>query len=338
MFDENDECIKRCTERRIFMKKINIKGWEDGKEIIIETSNLFLGSADFLRLDNMKQVKAMYDCFLKAGGNAIDTAEHYRWAEPTIGKWIEETERRDELVLFTKGCHPKRDARDVKRVSAACIREDIEHSLKVLHVDYLDMFALHRDDADIAVSEIMEELHHQVEIGHIHAIGVSNWELERIIEANAYAQEHGLHPLTFNSPNLSLARPMKARWPGCVSANDDMVAWHKENHIAMISWSSQAGGFFSGRFSREYCDDEEIRECFYNDDNWKRYDRCKELAAKKNKTPIQIALAWVLHQPFEIAAVIGPEKVSELVNSMEGADIVLTPWEMQYLDIEVDEG
>lgn len=317
------------------MKKINIKGWSKGKDIIIEVSNLFLGSADFLRLDNMEQVNNMYEHFLQEGGNAIDTAEHYRWAEPTIGKWLAETGRRKELVLFTKGCHPKREARDVKRVNATCIREDIEHSLHVLQVDYLDMFALHRDDTKIAVSEIMEELHHQVEIGHVHAIGVSNWELDRIIEANAYAQEHGLHPLTFNSPNLSLARPKKARWPGCVSANAEMVAWHKKYHIAMISWSAQAGGFFSGHFSRECCDNDEIRDCFYNDDNWKRYDRCLELAMKKHKTPIQIALAWVLHQPFDIAAVIGPEKISELCSSIAAAEIELTPWELQYLDLEV---
>lgn len=318
------------------MKKIKIKGWKDGKEIYIEASNLFLGSADFLRPDNMEQVHEMYNDFLSKGGNAIDTAEHYRWAEPAIGQWIKETGRRDELVIFTKGCHPKREARDVKRVTAACIREDIEHSLATMNVDHVEMFALHRDDETIPVSEIMDELHHQIELGHIYAAGVSNWELSRIQEANAYAEEHELHPLTFNSPNLSLAKPMHPRWPGCVSASDEMVKWHEENDIALLSWSSQAGGFFSGRFTKDHCDDEEIRDCFYNDENWTRYDRCIALAEKKGKTPIQIALAWVLNQPFNIAAVIGPERVSELDNSIEGSDIALTSTEVKYLNLEAD--
>lgn len=318
------------------MKKIKIKGWKQGHEIQIEASNLFLGSADFLRMDNMEQVHKMYATFLSKGGNAIDTAEHYRHAEPAIGKWIEETGRRDELVIFTKGCHPKREARDVKRVHASAIREDIEHSLETMHVDHVELFALHRDDETTPVKEIMDELHHQIEIGHIYAAGVSNWSLERIKEANAYAIENGLHPLTFNSPNLSLAKPMHPRWPGCVSADDEMVNWHKENKIAMLSWSSQAGGFFSGRFRKDFCDDEEIRDCFYNDENWKRYDRCIELAEKKEKTPIQIALAWVLHQPFPIAAMIGPEQVSELENSIEGSDIQLSSKEVSYLNLEVD--
>lgn len=318
------------------MKKITIIGWKNGNEIAIQASNLFLGSADFLRPDNMQQVHEIYNAFLDKGGNAIDTAEHYRHAEPAIGKWIEETGRREELVIFTKGCHPKREARDVSRVNAACIREDIEHSLATMQVDHVEMFALHRDDVTTPVSEIMEELHHQIEIGHIYAAGVSNWELERIMEANAYALANDLHPLTFNSPNLSLAKPMHPRWPGCVSADDAMVKWHEEHDIALLSWSSQAGGFFSGRFTKEQCNDEEIRDCFYNDDNWQRYDRCIELAEKKGKTPIQMALAWVLNQPFHIAAVIGPERIEELESSMEGSDITLTPKEVKYLNLEVD--
>lgn len=318
------------------MKKIVIKGWKDGKEIAIEPTNLFLGSADFLRPDNMDQVNAMYEDYLGKGGNAIDTAEHYRHSEPAIGKWIEETGRRDELVIFTKGCHPKREARDVKRVNAACIREDIEHSLETMHTDHVEMFALHRDDPSVPVSEIMDELNRQIDCGNIYCAGVSNWELPRIIEANEYAAANGLHPLTFNSPNLSLAKPMGPRWPGCVSADDAMVAWHKENDVALVSWSSQAGGFFSGRFTRDHCDDQEIRDCFYNDENWERYDRCIELAEKKGKTPIQMALAWVLNQPFNIAAVIGPENTAELDNSIEGSDIQLTPAEVAYLNLEVE--
>lgn len=93
---------------------------------------------------------------------------------------------------------------------------------------------------------------------------------------------------------------------------------------------------FSGRFTKDHCDDEEIRECFYNEENWERYDRCIELAKKKGKTPIQIALAWVLGQPFNIAAVIGPEKISELDNSIEGSNIILTKKEVEYLNLEIE--
>lgn len=316
------------------MKKIIVKGFKNGQAIDIEVSNLFLGSADFLRPDNMAQVEEMFDTFIKAKGNAIDTAEHYRYAEQAIGEWIKKTGRRNEIVIFTKGCHPTREARHINRVNKECIREDIEKSLKILGVDCIEMFALHRDDRSVSVKEIMDELNYQINIGHICAAGVSNWELDRIIEANNYAKENGLHPLTFNSVNLSLARPLKPRWPGCISASEEMIEWHKNNDIALISWSSQAGGFFSGRFDRLNCPDEEIKECYYTNENWTRYDRCIEIAQKKNKTPIQIALAWLLHQPFVVAAVIGPETILELQNSIEGSDVELTALELEYLDLK----
>ena len=318
------------------MRHIAITGWKNGRQITIEPSNLFLGSADFLRADNMEQVERMYDAFLARGGNAIDTAEHYRHSEPAIGAWLEKTGRRDELVIFTKGCHPKREARDVSRVSAACIREDIQHSLETMHTDHVEMFALHRDNPDVPVGEIMEELNRQIEEGHIYAAGVSNWNLRRIVEAQEYAERNGLHPLSFNSPNLSLAHPMCPRWPGCVSADAEMVRYHRKTGLPLVSWSAQGGGFFSGRFTRERCDDEEIRRCYCNDENWERYDRCVALAKERGVTPIQVALAWVLNQPFSIAAVIGPENVDELASSLAGAEIALTSHEVAYLDLEVD--
>lgn len=318
------------------MKNISVKGFKNNQEIEIKIGQLFLGSADFLRKDNMDEVKKMFELFLTSKGNGIDTAEHYRHSEIAIGAWLKETKAYDKIVILTKGCHPKREARDVKRVNAACIKEDIEHSLKTLGVDHIDLFALHRDDESVDVKEIMDELNRQINLGHIYAAGVSNWKLDRIIEANNYAKKHNLHPLTFNSVNFSLARPTKPRWPGCVSADDAMIKWHQENDVALISWSAQAGGFFSGRYDRNHCDDKEIEECFYTKENWQRYDRCVELAKQKNYSPIQIALAWVLNQNFKVAAIVGCETIQELKSSILASEIKLTAKELAYLDLKED--
>ncbi len=316
------------------MEQIAIKGWRKGEEITLHASKLFLGSADFLRPDNMDAVAEMFETYIAHGGNIIDTAEHYRHAELAIGEWFKVSGNRKRLQVLTKGCHPKREARDVKRVNAECIREDVLQSLEKLNTDYVELYALHRDDPTVPVGEILEALAEQIEKGYIQAIGVSNWELPRIIEAQEYAQKHGLYPLSFTSPNLSLAVPMIPRWPGCVSADKDMVDWHLQHDLALVSWSSQAGGFFSGRFTPEHCPDPEIKACFYNEDNWLRYERAKDLAVKKGCSPIQIALAWVLHKGDNIAAIIGPEKVSELESSLEAANIQLSSAEVKFLALE----
>lgn len=319
------------------MKKITVKGFKGNQEIEIKASNLFLGASDYLRSDNMDFAKPIVDEFIRQGGNAFDTARHYRHGEKAISTWMKlSNTKREDIVLFTKCCHPVREFPDTPRVNAKGINEDVEVSLQMLETDYVDMLALHRDDESVSVKEIMDELNRQIELGRVRAIGVSNWSLERIIEANEYAKNNGLKPLTFNSPNLSLARPKRPRWPGCVSADDAMIKWHEANDMALVSWSSQAGGFFSGRFAKDKLDDEEMVDCFYNDANWEKFDRCKILGEAKGCSLIQIALAWVLNQSFEVAAAIGCENKDELLSSLEGATITITEQEMKYLNLEAD--
>lgn len=316
------------------MEKVIVKGFKDGKEIDIEISKLVMGSADFLRVDNMEVAKPILDKYIELGGNTFDTARHYRHSEKALCHWLKETGKRDEVVIYTKCAHPVREFPTTPRVNAKCIREDLETSLEILGTDHVELFSLHRDDVNTPVSEIMPELDKIVKEGKAYAIGVSNWTLPRIIEANQYAKENGLTPFTFNSVNLSLAKCKIPRWPDCVSADDEMVKWHKENNMALISWSSQAGGFFSGRFTRDNLEDKEIVDVYYCDENWERYDRAIELSKQLNCSPIQIALAYVLNQDFPIAAVIGSERLEELLSSFEGSKIKLTSEQMDYLDLK----
>ncbi|MGL5152608.1 MAG: aldo/keto reductase [Clostridium sp.] len=315
------------------MRKFIIKGFKDGKEIDIEASALLMGSGDFLRIDNMEFAAPILDKFIEIGGNIFDTARHYRHSEKALCHWMKERGNRDDLIIFTKGCHPVREFPDTPRVKPECIREDVETSLEMLGTDHVEMFALHRDDVTQPVGPIMEELDKLVKEGKVYAIGVSNWELDRIIEANDYAKEHGLTPFTFNSPNLSLAKCKIPRWPGCVSANEAMIKWHEENNMAMVSWSSQAGGFFSGAFAKDKLDNQEMVDVYYCDENWERYDRAIDLAEKLGVTPIQVALAYVVNQKFPTGAAIGPEKMEELLSSVEGSKITLTEEQVNWLDL-----
>lgn len=315
------------------MKQIQVNGKKDGKDILIPCSNLVMGAGDFLRADNMDVAGEILDRYFECGGNIFDTARHYRHSENAIGKWMELRQNRDQVIIQTKGCHPVRGALDVPRVTPEAIHEDISTSLEMLRTDHVELFALHRDDESVPVGPLMEALHKEVEDGRVYAIGVSNWELARIIQANEYAKTHGLTPLSFNSPNLSLPKVNRPRWEDCVSADDAMIKWHEQTDLPLFSWSSQAGGFFSGRFTRDNLEDSEMVEVYYSEKNWERFARAKELAREKGVTPIQISLAYVLHQSFPTAAVIGPETANELNSSIEAASIHLTQTEVDWLDL-----
>ena len=316
------------------MKYINVTGHKSGKEIQIKCSQLVLGASDYLRIDNMDFAATILDKFLELGGNTFDTARQYRHSEKALAEWMEMRKNREKLVILTKACHPTREEPKKARVTPQGITEDLLVSLETLKTDYVDLFALHRDDASVEVGPIMETLNEHIRSGKILAIGASNWELDRIIAANKYAEKNGLIGFTFNSPNLSLAKCQIPRWEGCVSANQEMVDWHEKTNIPLFSWSAQAGGFFSGRFTRDNFDDQEMVDVFYNDENWERYDRAIELANKKNVSPIQIALAYVLNQKFPTTAVIGPEKLEELLSSYDGSKMELTQKEVEWLNLK----
>ncbi|WP_314067484.1 aldo/keto reductase [uncultured Vagococcus sp.] len=318
------------------MKKIVIKGQKEKHEIEIECTAIFMGSSDFLRLDNKEEAWHILDNYLALGGTSFDTARHYRHSERALGAWMEERQNRDHLIIETKCCHPIRGTNEAPRVNSGAIEEDLLTSLEYLKTDHVELLALHRDDPTQPVGDIMEGLHKQVSLGRVYGVGLSNWELPRIKEAMAYAEAHHLTTISFNSPNLSLASVKQPRWPNCVTANAEMKAWHETLKLPLIAWSSQAEGFFAGRFDRHNLDNQEIVDVYYSSENWEKYDRVQLLAQQKGVLPIQISLAYVLNQPFPTGAVIGSETLSELKTSIAGAEINLTAAEMAYLNLQAD--
>ncbi len=315
------------------MKYIEVIGFDQGKEVKIKLSQIIFGAADFFRVDNFEAAQKIIDGYVKAGGTTFDTAHHYRHSDLAIGKYIK-NKKREDFKIIAKGGHPVREYPHINRVNRQAIIDDLEASLSKLETEYVDLYALHRDDENIPVSEIMDTLDELVKVGKIKAIGVSNWTLLRIKAANQYAMENNKTPLTFTSPNLSLAKLNKQRWPGCISADEEMISWHRKNNIPMISWSSQASGFFSGNFTPEDKSNAEMVDCFYNHGNWERFERLKKLAKVKGTDPMTLSLSWVLNQDFPVGAIIGPETLEQLNSSLVAKNIMLSEGELKYLNLE----
>jgi aryl-alcohol dehydrogenase-like predicted oxidoreductase len=277
----------------------------------------------------------LLDGFFAAGGNAIDTAHAYGGgdSERVIGAWMETHNNREEVFLIDKGAHhtPKVPR---PRLNPQEIKCDLDESLDRLHTDYIDLYLLHRDDPQIPVATIIDYFNHEIEAGRILAIGASNWLHQRIQAANDYAAQNGLIGFAVSSSNLSLAVPMEAMWPGVLSASEEAQRWHRENQFPLIPWSSQARGFFSGQFTPENRDDENMVRVYYNRDNFERLKRAQELGKEKGFTAIQIALAYVVHQPYPTFPIVGPCTLEELASSLEALKIELSNDEMRRLNLQ----
>lgn len=307
------------------MEYIQIKGLNK------PVSRLMKGS-DYFFNDSYEKAATNLDAFIAIGGNSIDSAYIYcgGQSEEVIGRYMKERGNREKMVILTKGAHHNQNG---PRVNAEAIREELAISLKRLQTDYIDLYALHRDDPNIPVSVVIDVLNEHVKSGAVRAIGVSNWSWQRIQAANEYAEANGLAGFTFSSPNLSLAKPNEPFWTGCVSADEETCAWHEESQLPLLSWSSQARGFFTGRFTPEVRDNADLVRVFYNDANWERLERARQLAEKKQVSAIQIALAYVINQPFPTCAIIGAQSIEELRSCDEGSLIHLTKEEREWLDL-----
>ena len=172
-------------------------------------------------------------------------------SEPAFGRWLQSRGCRDQLVVIGKGAHHDSLTFE-RRVNRAAIHEDVLASLEAMQLDRMDIYFLHKDDPDAAVGPIVEALNKESEAGRIGVFGESSWSHQRIAEANAYAQAHGLQPFTVSSPNLALAVPNEPMWVGCISLSGDAEAldWYGRSQMPVFAWSAQARGFFSGRLAQ----------------------------------------------------------------------------------------
>ena len=297
-------------------------------------SRLVMGSM-VCSTENMDLTRELLDAFVAAGGNCIDTAHVYGGgkSEGAIGQWFQERGNREKVVLVDKGAHPYWTE---PRVHPAGINQDITESLERLQSPYIDLYLLHRDDTTSPVGPIVECLNEHQGAGRIRAFGGSNWTIARIQEANEYAASHGLQGFAASSPNLSLATVNEPMWGGCLTLDAEGRAWHTAHQFPLFAWSSQASGFFTGRYSPDDTSNSDVSRVYYNEGNWERLHRARELAAEKGCTPNQIALAWVLHQAFPVFALIGPRTLEELTSSLPALEVALSEQEMQWLNLERD--
>ncbi len=209
-------------------------------------------------------------------------------------------------------------------------------SLDRLKMDYLDIYFMHRDNPEIPVGEFIDVLNEHVKAGRIKAFGGSNWTIGRIRKAQAYAKRKALQGFSAVSNNFSLAQMADSVWAGCLHSSDaPSRRFFKHTQLPLMPWSSQARGFFlEGKAAPDKKDDVDMVRCWYSEDNFRRLERAKELAAKKGVLPINIALAYVLCQPFPTFPLIGPRYLWETRTSFAALDVELTAKELRWLNLE----
>lgn len=210
------------------------------------------------------------------------------------------------------------------------------------------MYLLHRDDPRVPAGEIVEWLNEHRRKGEIRTFGGSNWTPARLKEANEYAAQHGLTPMSVSSPNYSLAVEHNNPWIGVGTTlnGPDKTAdreWYRRTGLAVFAYSSLARGFMTGMFRSSRPDiaaarlDEAAREGFMYPDNFERLRRAEILAERKHVSVAQIALAWVLSQNMNVFAIASCSSPEHLKTSVDAVDVELDGHECAWLNLESED-
>jgi len=276
---------------------------------------------------------AVLDAFVEAGGNFFDTAHAYcHWlpggnglSEIGIGDYVRRRGLKN-VTIATKGGHPTawRYRKVDDHLSPERLRADIDDSLARLECDTISLYYLHGDDTRHPVAELIEFLNGEIKRGRLRYIAASNWSIERLTEAKAYAQAKNLQSFVLCQPRWSLAAMKLDKMPTDkrTSAMDNAaIAWYRKNRFPAAPYSPTAHGFFDGN----------TEEAYDTPENHKRRERATELAKKYSVTSGQIALAWLTHQAFPVFPILGTSSPKRIKEALVADTIRLTEQEIAWL-------
>lgn len=267
---------------------------------------------------------------IKLGVTLLDTSDIYGpfTNEELVGRAVKD--KRSKVQLCTKfAAKITKEGGMVVDGSRKYVREACMASLKRLNTDYIDLYYMHRMDPKTPIEETMAELKALVEEGKIKYIGLSE------VDPDDLRKAHKVHPITAVQLEWSL-------WTR--DAEKDLVPVCRELGIGIVCYSPIGRGMLTGKYSKvEDMDPSDFRRknprfagaAF--DKNLKLVENVKKLAAKKNVTAGQMALAWLQHQGNDVFPIPGTKRMKYLEENAAAVHINLSPEEVQELGDAVPE-
>lgn len=279
------------------MKRITLNNTE------LTVSPLCLGTVNYGTDTSAADARLQINAFLEAGGNFIDTAQIYgawgksakEYSEYVLGQWLKENGHRQDLVLATKGAHPRWETMSVPRVNPKCIEEDLDNSLRLLGTDYIDLYFLHRDDVKMPVGDILECLEKARKAGKIRHYGCSNWSLERIKEAGDYSKKNGLEGFVCNQLMWSLADINFAGVPDptFILMDRETYDYSAQTGLNTMAYMSIAKAYFTRRGAGEALPSS-VTDCYSNASNDAIYEVMQKVEKEGQYNLMDMAFMYLM--------------------------------------------
>ena len=290
----------------------------------LEVSRLAFGGNIFGWTVDESASFALLDAWVDAGFNFIDTADVYSaWvpgheggeSETVIGKWLKQSGKRNRVVLATKLGKPMGPGR--KGLSPAYMKQAVEESLRRLQTDSIDLYHSHDDDADTPLADSLGAFGELIKAGKVRAIGASNYTAPRLALALEESERHGL-------PRYESLQPLYNLYDRA-EFEDELGPLCRKHAVGVINFYALASGFLTGKYRTEADAGKSARgkntvAKYLNQRGLRILAALDTVAARRNATPGQVAIAWQLAQPgitAPIASATSPAQLAELVKAVD---------------------
>jgi aryl-alcohol dehydrogenase-like predicted oxidoreductase len=278
---------------------------------------------------NRENAKTMIGKALDAGINFFDTADLYGGGQSEVMLGEQLGKRRNDVVIASKVGFRTGEPITEAGLSRRHILASCEASLNRLNTDYLDLYILHKEDPYTPLEETLEALNDLVHSGKVRYIGYSNWPAWRAAAALQMQKERGWAQFTSGQMYYSLLGR---------DVEHEVVPFMCAAGLSLNVWSPLAGGFLSGKYTRETLHQSDNRLSgfdflpFDKEHGFHVVEKMRDIAQAHQSSIAQIAIAWLFAKPVVGSVIIGASKVSQLEDNLAAVEITLSESELGALD------
>ena len=294
----------------------------------------------------------MLDCYVKAGGNFIDTSDSYEESEAIIGRWLKKQSlnTRRKLIICTKFTPSVHTIPGVSALECANsngssrkhMMDAIEDSLEKLQTKYLDVYTIHYWDDATQMEEVLRTLQNLIQMGIIRYYAVSNYTPVQLQQLVSLCKTYQWELPIFIQTQYNLL---------CRAAEWELIQLCKSHGIGFLAWSPLAGGWLSNKYSEQSSDKlkqppKNSRMSFAESvhfgpwdlstvgsdpKTWQVLRMCNDIAAELKATVSQVAVRWILSRGIT-GCIVGPRSLNHLEDHLAALKLKLTPKHLAMLD------
>jgi aryl-alcohol dehydrogenase-like predicted oxidoreductase len=276
----------------------------------LRVSRVCFGTMTFgSQVDEPAALRIVDRC-LELGVNFFDTANVYNLgrSEEIVGRALKG--RRDKVVLASKVAGKMGDEPTQKGLSRAAIERQIDDSLRRLQTDYLDLYYLHHPDRAVPIEETLEAMDRVVRAGKVRYPASSNYSGWQVCQMQWIAEKNGYKPAKVTQPMYNLlARGIEQEY----------LEMAKTFGISTVVYNPLAGGLLTGKQNREkplagtrFDGNPQYLNRYWHDQDFDAVDALLRIAAGAGRTPVSLALCWLLHHTAADCVILGASRIEHL--------------------------